>query len=81
MPKEPKGFKNNLGEILERTKPIATKNGVILYKGKRDDWKIEYPDDSKRIGGVTTIRLMNLIYYLNQTKGNLEKSRKLAGLE
>lgn len=81
MTKEPKGFYNDSGEVLEREEPISTKHGIILYKGKGDDWKLEYPDGSKHYGGVTTIRLINLIYFLQRTNGNLDKSLKLAGLE
>jgi|CryGeyStandDraft_6_1057127.scaffolds.fasta_scaffold205655_2 hypothetical protein len=80
MSTEPKGFYSDSGEILEREKSISTKNGIILYKGKGDSWYLEFPDGSKRIGGVTTIRLINLIYHLNRTNGNLDKSRELSDL-
>ena len=80
MSEEPKGFYNKKGELLERKKPITTKNGIIVYKGKWDFWYLEFPDDSRRIGSVKTIRLMNLIYHLNKTHGNVDKSRKLSEL-
>jgi hypothetical protein len=78
--KEPKGFYNDSGEILEREEPICTRHGIIVYKGKGDLWYLEFPDGSKRIGQVTTIRLMNLIYYLHKTNGNVDKSRGLSNL-
>jgi hypothetical protein len=78
MPKEPKGFCNDSGEVLERKNPICTKRGIIIYKGQGDDWKIEFPDSEKRYGGATTIKLMNLIYHLHKTNGNLDKSRELS---
>ena len=78
--REPKGFYSGSGEPLGRKKPIRTTNGIILYKGKGDIWYLEFPDDSERYGGCTTIKLMNLIYYLHKTNGNLEKSRELASL-
>jgi len=81
MPKEPRGFYNDLGEILERKGSICTKRGIILYKGRGDDWKLELPDGSRYYGGITTIKLINLIYYLHKTNGNLDKSLKLAGMK
>jgi hypothetical protein len=80
MAKEPKGFYNDSGEPLGRKEPICTTNGVIVYKGRGDIWYLEFPDDSKRYGGCTTIKLMNLVYYLNKTNGNVDKSRVLATL-
>ena len=80
MGKELKGFYNDSREVLERKNPISTKNGIIIYKGRGDDWKIEFPDDTGYYGGVTTIKLINLFYYLHKTKGNLDKSLELTGL-
>lgn len=77
MAKEPKGFYNKDGVILERKTSISTKRGIILYKGRGDDWKVEFPDETREYGGLTTIRLMNLIYYLQKTNGNLDKSFEL----
>lgn len=51
----------------KREKPIKSKRGLIRYH-KGDNWKIEYPDGDKRYGGATTIRVMNLIYYLGKGK-------------
>lgn len=78
--KEPKGIYSGSGEPLGRKKSIRTTNGIIVYKGRGDNWYLEFPDDSERYGGCTTIKLMNLIYYLNKTSGNLDKSREFAGL-
>ncbi|MCP8313792.1 MAG: hypothetical protein H3Z53_05405 [archaeon] len=61
----------------EREKPIKTKKGIILYKGKGDNWYIEYPDGDKRYGGATTIRVMNLIYYLSKGK-SIDEADRLA---
>ncbi len=80
MAKEPKGFYNGSGEKLEREKPTLTTNGIIVYKGRGDTWYLEFPDGSDRYGGCTTIKLMNLIYHLNKTNGNLDKSRELSSL-
>jgi hypothetical protein len=79
MAKEPKGFRNSSGQRLARDIPISTKAGIIIYKGKGDAWYLEFPDMTSRIGGVTTIKLMSLIYYLEHTNGNLDKSRELVG--
>lgn len=78
MVKEPKGFCNKNGEVLERKIPITTSRGIVLYKGRGDDWKVDFPDDTIEYGGVTTIRLMNLIYFLQKTNGNLDKAFELA---
>jgi len=80
MAKEPKGFRNDYGERIERDTPLSTKRGIVLYKGRGDTWYLEFPDMTKRIGNVTTIRLMTLIYHLNNTRGNLDKSRELSSL-
>lgn len=78
MTKEPKGFCSKDGKVLERKIPKSTSRGIILYKGRGDDWKIDFPNDTIEYGGVTTIRLMNLIYYLQKTNGNVEKSYELS---
>jgi len=77
--KEPKGFRNSSGQRLERDNPTKTKAGIVVYKGKGDTWYLDFPDMTERIGGVTAIKLMNMIYYLAQTNGNLDKSRELVG--
>jgi hypothetical protein len=79
MANEPKGFKNSSGQRLKRDVPLSTKTGIVLYKGKRGYWYLAYPDMTERIGDVTTIKLMNLIYYLGHGK-NLDKSRELSNL-
>jgi hypothetical protein len=80
MAKEPKGFRNANGEILGRKEPLCTTNGIVVYKGRGDIWYLEFPDGSERYGGCTTIKLMNLIYFLQKTNGNLDKSRELSNL-
>ena len=79
MKKEPKGFRNNYAQKLEREYPITTKAGIVIYKGRGDSWYLSFPYDTRRIGGVTTIKLMNLIYYLNKYNGNLDESRDKVG--
>ncbi|MGA2386538.1 MAG: hypothetical protein ABSG33_08395 [Candidatus Bathyarchaeia archaeon] len=80
MSEELKGFCDASGEILKRKVSLCTEKGIVIYKGERDQWYLNFPDDTKRIG-VTTIGLINLLYYLNETDGNLDRSRKLAGWE
>ena len=60
-----------------RETEVKTKNGIILYKSpKRDQWQIDYPDGAYRYGGIDTIKLMALIYYLGKGK-SLNQARKL----
>jgi len=51
-------------KLGKREEPIRTKKGIILYHGGRDKWYLSYPTGGGRIGGATTIRVMNFIYYL-----------------
>ncbi|MGD0203401.1 MAG: hypothetical protein ABSC20_05790 [Candidatus Bathyarchaeia archaeon] len=81
MSEEPKGFCNDSQELIERQNSVCTKRGVIIYKGRGDQWYIDFPDDTERIGGVTTIKLMTLIYYLKEFNGNIDRSRKELGWE
>lgn len=81
MVDEPKGFYNDSGDLVERKKPVCIKRGIVIYKGKGDKWYLDFPDDTERIGNVTTIRLMTLIYHLKETNGNIDKSRKELGWE
>ena len=81
MSEEPKGFFNDSGEILKRETPLCTKKGIVLYKGEGDFWYLDFPDETQRIGDVTTIKLINLIYQLKETNGNLDRSRKKLGWE
>ena len=76
MSEEPKGFYNDSGDLLERKDPKPIKRGLVIYKGKGDHWYIDFPDDTDRIGDVTTIKLMTLIYHLKETNGNIDRSRK-----
>jgi len=76
MSEEPKGFHNDSGDTLKRGTPLCTRKGIVIYKGEGDTWYLDFPDDTQRIGSVTTIRLINLIYHLKETDGNLEKSWK-----
>jgi hypothetical protein len=80
MSDEPKGFCNDLGDIMKREISLCTKKGIVIYKGEGDQWYLYFPDDTQRIS-VTTIGLINLIYYLNETNGNLDKSKKRIGWE
>ena len=76
LSEEPKGFYNDKGELLERKDWKRTKCGIIIYKGKRGHWYLDFPDDSERID-CNTIELMNFVYYLGKTNGNLDKSHRL----
>jgi hypothetical protein len=78
MAREPKGYWDRSGKKIERDKPLATKTGMVIYKGRGDSWVIDYPD-MKQYGAVNTIKLMTLIYHLGQGK-NLDDSRQLSGL-
>jgi hypothetical protein len=79
MVNEPKGFYNDSHKLLERDEPRCTKRGIVIYKGKGDHWYLEFPDGTGRIGSVTAIKLMTLIYHLKETNGNIDKSRKELG--
>jgi len=81
MTEEPKGFYDNSGHLLEREEPRCTKRGIVIYKGKGDHWYLEFPDGTERIGSVTAIKLMTLIYHLKETNGNIDKSRRELGWE
>lgn len=76
MSEEPKGFFNKNRKPLEREEWKCTKSGIILYRGKRDHWYLEFPDESGRID-CNTIELMTFIYHLQKTKGNIDKSHAL----
>jgi len=78
MAEEPKGFYSDLGVNVKRETPLCTRKGIVIYRGEEDLWYLEFPDTHK-ISHVTTIELINLIYYLNKTNGNLDKSRKQMG--
>jgi len=52
----------------KRQKPVSTKRGIILYKTKNDDWKIDYPNGDYRYGRATTRKLVNFILLLNEGK-------------
>ena len=75
---EPKGYWDSSGNRIKRDVPLATKTGIVIYKGKGDSWVIAYPD-MKQYGAVNTIKLMTLIYHLGHGK-NLDDSRQLSGL-
>ncbi len=79
MVREPKGFLDSSGKRIRRVKPRTTWTGIVLYKGRKDTWIINYPDSDEQYGGVSTIKLLNLIYHLGRGK-NLDKSIELAGL-
>jgi hypothetical protein len=79
MAEEPKGFYNDSGVNLKRETPLCTRKGIVIYKGEEDLWYLEFPDETHKISHVTTIELINLIYYLNKTNGNLDKCRKQMG--
>ncbi|HVP41508.1 MAG TPA: hypothetical protein VMS95_06115 [Candidatus Krumholzibacteriaceae bacterium] len=57
MVEEPKGFYSDSGDLVERKEPLRTKRGIVIYKGKGDQWYLEFPDDTERIGNVTAIKL------------------------
>ena len=78
MGKREKSFRDKYGNRVERDAPVCTKTGIILYKGRGDNWMIDYPD-LKQYGGVKTIKLMNLIYHLGKGK-RLDEARELADL-
>ena len=71
MVNEPKGIYNELGEPLERAKPICTYTGIVIYKGKGDLWYLEFPDGTHKISAVTAIKVD---FYLS-LKGNEWKHR------
>ena len=79
MARGEKGFRDRHGNKLKRDSPVRTRTGIIIYKASGKKWNIYYPDDSYQYGGVTTIKLINLIYHLGQGK-NLDEARELAGL-
>jgi hypothetical protein len=79
MAREPKGYLDSSGKRIKRVKPRSTWTGIVLYKGRKDTWVINYPDSDEQYGGVSTIKLLNLIYNLGHGK-NLDKSRELANL-
>jgi hypothetical protein len=76
LSEEPKGIFSNNHELLERKDWKRTKRGIIIFKGKGDQWYLDFPDDSERID-CNTIELMNFIYYLEKTRRNLDKSHRL----
>jgi len=76
MVKGEKGFRDRNGIRVVRDKPVCTKTGIILYKGKGDKGIIDYPD-FQQYGGVNTIKLMNLIYHLGHGK-RLDEARELS---
>ena len=78
MIRREKSFRDSNGNRIERDQPVCTITGIILYKGKGNDWKINYPD-MKQYGSVNTIKLINLIYYLGRGR-NLYEARELSGL-
>ena len=59
-------------EKPKRVEPIRTRTGIVLYHSEVDDWKLDYPDGTKRYGGATTIKVMNFIYYLSKGKSITE---------
>jgi len=67
-----------------RSKAKKTKKGLVLYRGGRDKWYVDYPDKEwsgkyKRYGGATTIRVMNLIYFLDKYGwNNIAKADRMA---
>jgi len=81
MVNEPKGIYNELGEPLERAKPICTYTGIVIYKGKGDLWYLEFPDGTHNISGVTAIKVMTFIYHLKETNGNIDRSKRELGWE
>ena len=78
LSEEPKGIYNDDRELLERQEWKRTKRGIVIFKGKGDRWFLAFPDDTERID-ANTIEVMNLIYHLEKTNGNLDKSRRLVG--
>ena len=79
MVDEPKGFYNDSGELLERDKPICTKAGIVIFKGKGDRWYLEFPDGTHKISEVKAIKVMTFIYHLKETNGNIDRSKKELG--
>jgi hypothetical protein len=75
LSEEPKGFYNKDHQPIERKDWKCTKSGMILYKGKKDHWYLEFPDPDN-LGRIdcNTIELMTFVYHLQKTDGNLDKS-------
>jgi len=64
-------------KLGKREKAVRTRKGIILYHAGRDKWYLSYPTGVDRIGGATTIRVMNFIYYLSKGK-TIEEADHLA---
>jgi hypothetical protein len=62
-------------KLGKREEPIRTRKGIILWRGRRDNWYLSYPTGGGRIGGANTIRVMNFIYHLSKGKSIKEADR------
>jgi hypothetical protein len=72
-------FTNDSGQKIFREFPQSTKFGIVFSKGQNDTWFIDFPD--RKTITITTIELINLIYFLKETNGNLDKSRQWVGIK
>lgn len=60
-----------------RETPIRTKKGIIFYSNDCKDWKIDYPDGTKRYGGATSEKVA--IFFLSLSMGHsLEMADQIA---
>jgi hypothetical protein len=76
---QPRFFTNDSGEILKRKLALSTYDGIMILRGEHDRWCLDFPDDTKT--SARTIEVVNLIYFLKQTNGNLDKSKQWVGLK
>ena len=71
---EETGFFDNKGKKMSRAEAVSCKTELIIYRGKDGYYYLDLPDDSERIGSVTTPKINELFYYIDKFDGNLEKA-------
>ena len=72
-------FTDSCGNKLCREEAEHTKYGLVILQLKNGFWFVTFPDWTK--AKVSTIELINLIYFLKETNGNLDKSRQWVGIK
>jgi len=76
---ESKGFYDDSNKLLKRDKPICTKTGIVIYKGKGDGYVLHFPDGTRKRSRVTATKIGVLFNHLTETNGNIDKSKRELG--